>query len=56
MKSICNKQHLALFAAQIIKKLSNTGTEVKKGVAYKKRHVNGLTSKTGTLKVTSAKK
>ena len=34
--SICNKQHLATFEAEFIRKLSNVDAEMKKRVAYKK--------------------
>ena len=32
--SPCNKQHVATFEAQFIKKLSNNEAELKKSVAY----------------------
>ena len=43
---LCNKQHLrATFKAPSIDKLSNTETELKKSVAYKKNHIGENTNK-----------
>ena len=36
MMLVCIKQHQATFQAQFMKKLSNTGAELKKSDAYKK--------------------